>query len=138
MPVSSPCWSRLAPISSAMRSTVGASRSAASLFHGSLVASAIWHPQIAARASQVRAVGSNCPWCRYTCSGYLAHLLCTNRDRIFLVLLAGAVRVWKQALLLVQEDDSAAFAIEKHFVYLGNTSQRPVLHNRGYLQRLLP
>src|SRR5438034_147975 len=45
MPVSSPCWSRLAAIRSAMRSTVGASRSAASSLHGSLVASAIWHPQ---------------------------------------------------------------------------------------------
>ena len=30
--------------------------------------------------------------------------VCTNRDRIFLVLLARAVRVWKQALFLVQPE----------------------------------
>ena len=40
--------------------------SAASSLHCSKVLSESWHPQIAASASRVRAVGSNCPWCRYT------------------------------------------------------------------------
>jgi putative transposase len=35
---------------------------------------------------------------------------CTKRDRIFLVLLARAVRAWKQTLFLVQEDDPPALA----------------------------
>ena len=36
--------------------------------------------------------------------------VCTNRDRIFLVLLARAVRVWKQALFLVQPETRLALA----------------------------
>jgi putative transposase len=40
--------------------------------------------------------------------------VCTNRDRIFLVLLARAVRVWKQALFLVQaENISRDHCLEK-------------------------
>jgi putative transposase len=35
---------------------------------------------------------------------------CTKTDRIFLVLLARAVRAWKQTLFLVQEDDPPALA----------------------------
>ena len=35
---------------------------------------------------------------------------CTKTDRILLVLLARAVRAWKQTLFLVQEDDPAALA----------------------------
>src|SRR6266699_1705559 len=56
MPVSSPCCSGLATISSAMRSTVGASRSAASSLHSSRVACARWPPHSAASASQVGAI----------------------------------------------------------------------------------
>jgi RNase P subunit RPR2 len=35
---------------------------------------------------------------------------CTKADRILLVLLAKMVRTWKQALLIVQEDDTVTLA----------------------------
>jgi putative transposase len=35
---------------------------------------------------------------------------CTKADRILLVLLARMVRTWKQALLIVQEDDTVTLA----------------------------
>jgi hypothetical protein len=35
---------------------------------------------------------------------------CTKTDRMLLVLLASMVRAWKQALLIVQEDDVTAVA----------------------------
>jgi putative transposase len=35
---------------------------------------------------------------------------CTKADRFLLVLMARAVRAWKQTLFLVQEDDPAALA----------------------------
>jgi hypothetical protein len=35
---------------------------------------------------------------------------CTKTDRMLLVLLAKAVRTWKQALFIVQEDDASAVA----------------------------
>jgi putative transposase len=36
--------------------------------------------------------------------------VCTKKDRILLVLLARAVRAWKQTLFIVQENDSSALA----------------------------
>ena len=36
--------------------------------------------------------------------------MCTKADRMLLVLLARAVRAWKQALFIVQEDDTSALA----------------------------
>jgi putative transposase len=36
--------------------------------------------------------------------------VCTKADRILLVLLARVVRAWKQALVIVQEDDLVALA----------------------------
>jgi hypothetical protein len=36
--------------------------------------------------------------------------VCTKADRILLVLLARVVRAWKQALVIVQEDDLVAVA----------------------------
>jgi putative transposase len=36
--------------------------------------------------------------------------VCTKRDRRLLVLLARATRSWRQALLIVQEDDPSAMA----------------------------
>jgi putative transposase len=35
---------------------------------------------------------------------------CTKTDRILLVLLASMVRTWKQALFIIQEDDTAPMA----------------------------
>src|SRR5216684_1177605 len=46
--------------------------------HCSKVPSEIWHPQIEASASQVRAVGSNCPWCRYTANACRLGPYCTG------------------------------------------------------------
>jgi putative transposase len=57
--------------------------------------------------------------------------VCTKRDRSLLVLLARATRFWRQALLIVQEDDPFAVAPSGIRVFSGSTSRKLLrIHQR--------
>jgi hypothetical protein len=54
-----------------------------------------------------------------------------KRDRLLLVLLARMVRTWKQALFIVQEDDTSSASIVSSSACSGSVNRRRIRESRG-------
>ena len=63
---------------------------------------------------------------------------CTKMDRRLLVLLARMLRTWKQALVIVQEDDEAREGRVKASNSFGSTSRGQLLSSQEYPRRPWP